>query len=181
MRLWQTQREIAGRAARARAVEMDAIVRGTAAPPPFVEPLRLPWPEGWAPGQVWLRWKVDPGLANGAGTTFGGYLAALADHALGLATHSVLGEGEGFTTYELQVHYFRPVISGEVAIEAKVVHRGRSRVHAEVVFTDEAGRIAGKATATQVVLGETKVVSGETSLGASHPPPLASEETSADT
>ena len=91
-------------------------------------------------------------MTNGAGTAFGGYLAALADHALGMATGSVLDSAAGFTTSELQVHFFRPVLSGELQIEAKVIHRGRSRVHAEVVFTRDDGRIAGKATATQVII-----------------------------
>lgn len=65
----------------------------------------------------------------------------------------MLDESEGFTTSELQMHFFRPVLPGAtLRIEAKVVHRGRSRIHAEVVFTREDGRIAGKATATQVII-----------------------------
>jgi len=149
MRIWQVQSEIQGR----RAALMNAIVSGAEAPPPYAGPLRMPQAEGWADGRVWLRWKMDPELANGAGSAFGGYLAALADHALGFATCSVLDESEGFTTSQLQMHYFRPVLpGGTLRIEAKVVHRGRSRIHAEVVFTRDDGRIAGKATATQVII-----------------------------
>jgi len=151
MRVWQVQSEIRS----PRAELMNAIVSGADEPPPYVAPLRMPRAEGWRDGQVWMRWQPDPELANGAGTAFGGYLAALADHALGLATCSVLDEGEGFTTSELQVHFFRPIAArgpGLLRIEAKVVHRGRTRVHAEVVFTREDGRIAAKATATQVLL-----------------------------
>jgi uncharacterized protein (TIGR00369 family) len=159
MRIWQSQREVQAR----RAAPLDAIVAGSDAPPPYAAPLRMPRPEGFSDGRVRLHWKMEPDLANGAGTAFGGYLAALADHALGLATGSALAEGEGFTTAELQMHYFRPVLPGGVLrIEAKVVHRGRSRIHAEVVFIGDEGRIAGKATATQVII------------------PLARRETSAD-
>jgi acyl-coenzyme A thioesterase PaaI-like protein len=131
MRIWQAQSEIRS----PRAELMNAIVSGADAPPPYVVPLRMPRAAGWADGRVWLHWKMDPQLANGAGTAFGGYLAALADHALGIATCSVLAEDESFTTSELQMHYF-----------------GRARIHAEVVFTGEDGRIAGKATATQVII-----------------------------
>jgi uncharacterized protein (TIGR00369 family) len=146
MRLWQAQSEIRSRRARlANGV-------GCGSPPPYVEPLRMPSAEGFGDGHVWLRWRVDPAMANGAGTAFGGYLAALADHALGMATCSVLEEREGFTTSELQVHFFRPVLAGELRIEAKVIHRGRTQIHAEVVFTREDGRIAAKATATQVLI-----------------------------
>ncbi|NNL66306.1 MAG: PaaI family thioesterase [Myxococcales bacterium] len=148
MRIWQSQREIRG----PRAGSTHAIAAGEQAPPPYVVPLRMPRADGWADGRVWLRWPVDPAMTNGAGSAFGGYLAALADHALGLATGSVMARDEGFTTSELQVHFFRPVLSGELQIEAKVIHRGRSRVHAEVVFTRDDGRIAGKATATQVII-----------------------------
>ena len=158
MRIWQVQSEIQG----PRAALMNAIVSG-GEPPPYAAPLRIPPAEGGEHGRVWLHWTMDPELANGAGTAFGGYLAALADHALGIATGSVLGEGEGFTTSELQMHYFRPVLpGGRLRIDAKVVHRGRSRIHAEVVFTRDDGRIAGKATATQVII------------------PLAPRESSAD-
>jgi uncharacterized protein (TIGR00369 family) len=146
MRIWQAQSEI--RSPRARL----ANAAGCGQPPPYVEPLRMPRAEGWGDGRVWLRWRMDPSLANGAGTAFGGYLAALADHALGMATCSVLDEREGFTTSELQVHFFRPVLSGELRIEAKVIHRGRTQIHAEVVFTRDDGRIAAKATATQVII-----------------------------
>jgi uncharacterized protein (TIGR00369 family) len=149
MRIWQAQNEIRN----PRAETMNAIVAGADDPPPYVTPLRMPRAEGWRDGRIWLHWIVDREMANGAGSAFGGYLAALADHALGLATCSVLGEGEGFTTSELQMHYFRPALPGDtLRIEAKVVHRGRSRVHAEVVFTRDDGRIAGKATATQVII-----------------------------
>lgn len=149
MRIWQAQSEIQS----PRAELMNAIVSGADPPPPYAGPLRMPRAEGWADGRVWLHWRMDPQMANGAGTAFGGYLAALADHALGIATCSVLGDDQAFTTSELQMHYFRPVLpGGELRIEAKVVHRGRSRIHAEVVFTCEDGRIAGKATATQVII-----------------------------
>src|SRR6185369_15305081 len=82
---------------------------------------------------------------------FGGYLAALADQALGLATMTVLEDGEVFTTSDLRVSFFRPVARGSLHIEAHVVHRGSGMVQAEVVFTRDDGKIAGKATATQVV------------------------------
>lgn len=148
MRVWQRQSEIRS----PRAEILNAIVAGEGTPPPYAEPLRIPQAEGWGDGRAWLRWKMDRRMTNGAGTAFGGYLAALADHALGIATGTVMDDGEGFTTSELQVHFFRPVLDGELRIEAKVIHRGRSRVHAEVVFTRDDGRIAAKATATQVII-----------------------------
>ena len=65
---------------------------------------------------------------------------------------STLKEGEQFTTSDLRYSFFRPVSSGPVTIEAKVLHRGRRMAHVEAIFTNEDGKIAGKATATQVII-----------------------------
>jgi len=90
-------------------------------------------------------------MFHAGGAVFGGFLAALADQMLGLVTMTVLEEGEAFTTSDLRVSFFRPVARGSLHIEAYVVHRGRGMVQAEVVLTRDDGKVAGKATATQVV------------------------------
>lgn len=131
---------------------LDAIVAGTSTPPPCIRTLRVPRIEGWEPGRVWVRWKPDRDFFHEFGAVFGGYLAALADSFVGLAMFSTLGEGERFTTSDLRYSFFRPVSEGVVTIEAKVVHRGRRMAHVEAVFTNEDGKIAGKATATQVII-----------------------------
>ena len=40
---------------------------------------------------------------------------------------------------------------GTLHIEAEVVHRGRGMAHVEVVLTRDDGKVAGKATGTQVI------------------------------
>lgn len=131
---------------------LDSIVQGTATPPPCIRTLRVPRIEGWEPGRVWAKWTPDPDFFHELGAVFGGYLAALADSFVGLAMLSTLKEGEQFTTSDLRYSFFRPVSGGTVTIEAKVVHRGRRMAHVEAVFTNEDGKIAGKATATQVII-----------------------------
>ncbi len=132
--------------------KLDQIVAGTAGPkPPCVETLDLPQLKGWLPGRVWTQWKVDPKTFHLGGAVFGGFLAALADQMLGLVTMSVLEAGEAFTTSDLRISFFRPVARGLLHIEAHVVHRGRGMVQAEVVLTRDDGKVAGKATATQVI------------------------------
>ncbi len=131
---------------------LDSIVQGTSTPPPCIKTLRVPPIEGWEPGRVWAKWKPDPDFFHDFGAVFGGYLAALADSFVGLAMFSTLKEGEQFTTSDLRFSFFRPVSGGTVSIEAKVVHRGRRMAHVEAIFTNEDGKIAGKATATQVVI-----------------------------
>ena len=130
---------------------LDQLVAGTASKPPCVETLGLPQLKGWLPGRVWTQWTVDPKLFHGGDAVFGGYLASLADQVLGLATVSILAEGEAFATSDLRISFFRPVTGGSLHVEGQVVHRGRGMAHVEVVFTRDDGKVAGRATATQVI------------------------------
>ena len=134
---------------------LDRLVAHELAPgeeePPHVQSLRLPYPSSWQPGRVTADWEVDPDFFHERGAVFGGFLAALADQALGMVTMSVLDDGEVFSTSDLRTSFFRPVTTGKLQIEAIVIHRGRSMVQAEVTFTRSDGKLAGKATATQVI------------------------------
>lgn len=136
-----------------RASALDAIVSRTAAdPPPMVRTLRMPGLDGWEPGRVWVEWKVDPDMFHGAGAVFGGYIGALADGMLSLAAFSTLSDDEVFTTSDLRVAFFRPITGGVVRIEARVLNRGRRMAHVEATFTLEDGKLAAKATATEVIM-----------------------------
>ena len=97
-------------------------------------------------------WPVETRFFNERGVLFGGYLAALSDHAMGMVTMSVLDDGEGFATSDLRTSFFKPVTGGTLMIEAKVIHRSGKLVHAEVVLADDDNELVAKATATQVIL-----------------------------
>ena len=135
---------------------LDDIIAGRGDKPPSVETLELPRPSRWEPGKIWTEWQVDPRMFHGHGALFGGYLAALADNALALAALSVLHDDEHFTTSDLRVSFFRAISSGTLRIEARVVHRGKSMIHVEVDFIRDDDKLAAKATATQVVLKQTR-------------------------
>jgi uncharacterized protein (TIGR00369 family) len=85
------------------------------------------------------------------GDVFGGYLAAVADEMLGMATMAALAEEESFTTAESSLHYFLPVRAGELRVEACVLHKGRSSAHVEVTFTNREGDPLAKARGTQII------------------------------
>lgn len=106
----------------------------------------------WEPGRVTSTWPVDARFLNERGVIFGGYLAALSDSALGMATMSVLEAGEAFATSDLRTSFFRPVRDGALAIEAQVINRTRNMAYAEVVLAGEDGLLVAKATALQVIL-----------------------------
>lgn len=128
---------------------------------PFVDTLDLPPVKEWEVGRVIMEWQVDEHVFHPRGAVFGGYIAALADRVLGTVTMTVLDDHESFTTADLNVSFFRPVSSGILTIDAKIIHRGRSLVQAEVEFVREDGKLSNKATATQAIIPgqETKLYS----------------------
>jgi len=133
---------------------LDQMVARSGTLPRHVEALRLPAIDGWEPGRVWCHWTVDADFIQPKGVLFGGYLSALADEMLGLATVTVLPEGEAFVTADARTNFFRPIRDGIIAIEATVVHKGRTNIFVEATFTDEAGKLCAKASATQTVLAK---------------------------
>ena len=132
--------------------QLDAIVDRRGTPPPFVAALQLPPIDGWEPGRVWGHWDVDPVMHHAAGAVFGGYIAALADSFVGLAMFSTMADGEWFTTSDLRISFFRPVVAGTVEIVSEVVYRGRRQGHVEAVFVGDKDKVCAKAVATQVVI-----------------------------
>ena len=94
---------------------------------------------------------MDPELIRPHRDVFGGYIAAVADEMLGIATMSVLAEAEVFTTSESSLHYFRPIRAGALRVEASVLHRGRSSAHVEVAFTNREGEPVAKARGSQII------------------------------
>lgn len=131
---------------------LDNIVARTVPQPPHVKVLRLPPIDGWEPGRVWCEWTVDPDLIQPQGALFGGYISALADEMLGLATCTVIGNDAVFATADARTNYFRPIREGVITIEASVIHQGRTNIFVEATFTEATGRLCAKAAATQTIL-----------------------------
>ena len=135
---------------------LDRLVAHERAPgesePPFVKSLAVPYPDTWERGRVTSTWPVDERFFNERDVLFGGFLAVLSDHAMGMVTMSVLDDDESFATSDLRASFFRPVTGGTLAIEATVIHRSRNMVYAEVTLAGEEGKLVAKATATQIVL-----------------------------
>ncbi len=90
-------------------------------------------------------------MVNAAGSVFGGYIAVLADSYVGLAMMSTLADDEWFTTSDLRVSFFRPVMKGTLQVAAEVLNRGRHMAHCECIFVNDDDKVVAKATATQVI------------------------------
>ncbi|MFA5963505.1 MAG: PaaI family thioesterase [Sphingomonas sp.] len=93
---------------------------------------------------------------NPMGQVHGGYAATLLDSACGIATHSKLAAGQGFTTLELKVAYHRAMNAetGPVRAEGIVTVFGRRIAYAEGRLTDASGRLLASATSTLMVLSQ---------------------------
>ena len=108
--------------------------------------------------------EVEPGRAvfegtperrhyNPIGTVHGGYAATLLDSACGIAMHSKIAAGQGWTTLELKVAYHRALTerSGRVRAEGRIVSSGRRAAFAEAQLFDGEGRLCASATSTLLV------------------------------
>jgi uncharacterized protein (TIGR00369 family) len=96
-----------------------------------------------------------PGIRhyNPIGSVHGGYAATLLDSAMGLAVHSTLPVGSGYTTLEFKLSFIRGMTedTGTVRTEGRTLHVGRRTATAEARIVDSKGRLLAHATTTCLV------------------------------
>ena len=131
---------------------LNAIADGSSTLPPVVQRLALGRISRWEPGYVLKEWPLDREMLNPAGVLFGGYYGALADQMLSFAAMSVLEDDEALRTTDMQLWYFRPISTGPVKVESRIVNRGRTLIHGEVTFTPPDGKLAARATGAMNVM-----------------------------
>ena len=104
-------------------------------------------------GRAVFEGHPDNSVYNPIGSVHGGYAATLLDSACGIAVHSRLGVGQGYTTLELKVAYHRGLSdkSGRVRAVGRVVSMGRRVAFAEATLHDGDGRLCASATSTLLV------------------------------
>lgn len=92
-------------------------------------------------------------LATPWGWPQGGFIAALADIALGMAVQTTVAAGTAFAPVDLKVNFLRPAsLDGLLHARAEVVHRGRSLAVATVRVTDDDGRVVALAGGSAQIL-----------------------------
>src|SRR5271154_6488739 len=96
-----------------------------------------------------------PGIRhyNPIGSVHGGYAATLLDSAMGLAVHSMLPAGTGYTTLEFKISFIRGMTqdTGVVRAQGRTLNVGRRTATAESRITDTKGRLLAHATTTCLV------------------------------
>ena len=90
---------------------------------------------------------------NPIGSVHGGYAAILLDSAMGLAVHSALPAGAGYTTLEFKISFIKGMTTdtGPVKSEGRTLSVGRRAATAEGRITDSSGRLLAHATTTCLV------------------------------
>jgi uncharacterized protein (TIGR00369 family) len=129
-----------------------AIFEGKLPAPPIMQTIE-PFDSTAEPGVVVMH--CVPGFRhyNPIGSVHGGYAATLLDSAMGLAVHSALPAGTGYTTLEFKVSFIKGMTkdSGVVRTEGRTLNVGRRAATAEARITDSKGRLLAHATTTCLV------------------------------
>ena len=130
---------------------IDTMLRGGAPPPPIAALIGFNLTT-IAPGRAVIALEATERHANPMGTLHGGVLCDIADAAMGMAYASTLEEGETFTTLELKINFLRPVWTGLLRAEGRVVSSGRTVGLVECEVRDAADRLVARATSTCMTL-----------------------------
>src|SRR3954452_3184358 len=128
---------------------VHAIFEGKLPAPPIMQGIE-PFDQTAEHGVV--SFHTIPGFRhyNPIGSVHGGYAAILLDSAMGLAVHSTLPAGTGYTTLEFKISFVRGMTeaSGVVRTEGRVLNAGRRVATAEGRITDAKARLLAHATTT---------------------------------
>jgi uncharacterized protein (TIGR00369 family) len=129
-----------------------AMFDGRLPPPPIMQTIE-PFDQVAEPGVVAFSSKPDFRHYNPIGSVHGGYAAILLDSAMGLAVHSMLPKGTGYTTLEFKISFIRGMTkdTGVVRSEGRTLNVGRRAATAEARITDAKGRFLAHATTTCLV------------------------------
>ena len=129
-----------------------AMFAGQLPAPPIMQTVE-PFDSSAEPGVV--AFHSIPGFRhyNPIGSVHGGYAATLLDSAMGLAVHSTLPAGSGYTTLEFKISFIKGITkdTGTVRSEGKTLSVGRRAATAEARITDAKGRLLAHATTTCLV------------------------------
>ena len=129
-----------------------AIFEGRLPAPPIMQTVE-PFDSSAEPGTV--AFHSVPGFRhyNPIGSVHGGYAAILLDSAMGLAVHTALPAGTGYTTLEFKISFIKGMTkdTGPVRTEGRTLSVGRRAATAEARITDAKGRLLAHATTTCLV------------------------------
>jgi uncharacterized protein (TIGR00369 family) len=97
-------------------------------------------------GTAGLKMSVSHEFQNSQGLLHGGFIAALADTAMG---YSIVTLGFRIVTLDLNLNYFAPALMGtELSAEANVLHVGKNTIVAEAALYNSDKKLVAKSRGT---------------------------------
>jgi uncharacterized protein (TIGR00369 family) len=103
------------------------------------------------PGRSLVEMAATDAMANFQGICHGGFIALLADSAMGSALATVLPEGEKHMSFDLKLSFMRPVRIGQVVrATGTVIHHGRRTAVGECRL-EVGGDLVGTGSASFIV------------------------------
>jgi uncharacterized protein (TIGR00369 family) len=132
---------------------LRAQIAGTLPPPPLHHLLGLT-PVSAEEGRAECVMPMTRWLNTPWGWPQGGFIAVLADTALGMAVQTTMAAATAFAQIDLKVNYLRPVAPDGKLLHARatVAYRGRSLAVVTAELHDEAGRRVALATGSAQIL-----------------------------
>lgn len=104
-------------------------------------------------GEARVELSATERLHNAMGTLHGGVFCDLADVAMGTALATIAADGESFSTLQMQMSYFAPIVNGTLSAHARVIRRGRGTAHLECDLEDADQRLVARATSVYAIRG----------------------------
>jgi uncharacterized protein (TIGR00369 family) len=131
---------------------LKAMIAGELPPPPMARLMQFDLVDV-EPGKVVVTGEPDASMYNPNGAIHGGLVCTVLDSVAGLALHSTLPAGKGYTSIEIKVNYLKPVRldAGPLTATGTVVKSGARVGFTEGVVTDASGKVVATATSTLLV------------------------------
>lgn len=129
----------------------QALMAGRATTPPCAETLGITiLTHDPATHTVELEFEGRPEFANPIGNVQGGFLAAMLDDAMGLASASAMSVAEFSPTLALTVHFHRPAAIGKIQGTGRIAMRGRKTVQLSGELRQN-GKLVATATSAAII------------------------------
>jgi uncharacterized protein (TIGR00369 family) len=131
---------------------LQAMIARELPPPPIAQLMQFDLIEA-EPGKVVFTCQPDGSVYNPNGAVHGGLVCTLLDSVAGLALHSTLPAGKGYTSIEIKVNYLKAVRldNGPLTATGTVVKSGSRVGFTEGVVADGSGKIVATATSSLLV------------------------------
>jgi uncharacterized protein (TIGR00369 family) len=136
---------------------LQAMIDRKISAPPIAQTLNF-WIVEVGDGFCVFEGETKPDFLNPLGTIHGGWALTLIDTVTGVAGHTLLPAGVGYTTVETKANFTRAIRpdTGRVRAEGRAVTRGRQIISAEGRVLDSEGRVLAHGTSTLLVFGNGK-------------------------